>query len=66
MRLRGLLAAIGCLLALSSMPCAALASSPVEACLEQTQQAFVGQAVRRTFRPSPLAYYDDVLAGRAG
>jgi hypothetical protein len=66
MRLRRLVAAVACFLAVSSISCAALASPSVEECLEQARQSFVGKAVRTTFRPSSLARHDDVLADARG
>ena len=54
------------LLAVNAITCAALASPSIERCLEQADQSFVGAAVRETFRPSPVARYDNILADARG
>ena len=54
------------LLAVNAITCAALASPSIERCLEQADQSFLGAAVRETFRPSPVARYDNILADARG
>jgi hypothetical protein len=64
--LRGLVTAALGLLVLASLTRPALASPAIEACLEQADRAFVGDELRGTFRPSPLARYDRVMADARG
>jgi hypothetical protein len=66
MDVRGLVAAACCVLAVSSISYAALASPAVEPCLEQGGGSIVGKAVKETFGPSPLARYDNIVADARG
>jgi hypothetical protein len=62
MRLRGLLAAALALLVIAPIAGAAQASASVTRCLERTERAVVGSAVREAFRSSSPADYDDTMS----
>jgi len=66
MPILGVVAAAFSLLAVNAITRDALASPSVEQCLEQADQSFLGETVRETFRPSPVARYDNILVDARG